>query len=187
MMYCTYIMYSGSTPLYVGAGRSSRPSVARRRLSSHQHLLAIVYEQSSKKTAHDEERRLIEVLGRADKNRGTLLNRTDGLGSRGREWTQSQRSRVAAAALGREKSEDERAKISRRMLGNQHLLGHIHSEETRRKIGEASRGRKLNLSDEERARRAAAIAERNRSKPPRAGRACSPEHREKLSLARKKR
>jgi group I intron endonuclease len=61
---------------------------------------------------------------------------------------------VVAAHTGMKRSEETRLKISRGALGNTKRLGHRHSDETKARIAEAKRGRKL--SAEHRAKISAA-------------------------------
>lgn len=112
-----------------------------------------MYEQSSKDAAHELETELIMQYGRRDLGTGTLDNRTNGLGSAGRQRTEEERKRLAEAQRGRKKTDEQREAISKRLIGNTHLLGHVHSEETRAKISAAGKGKRLQISDEERVRR----------------------------------
>lgn len=83
--------------------------------------------------------------------------------------------------------DDRRIAHGERMKGNTHLLGHRHTEETRKKISEVLKGRRPDLSEEERARRSERMRKLNQTKPAMKGRVFSDHHRMMLSLAAKNR
>jgi NUMOD3 motif len=93
--------------------------------------------------------------------------------------------RIRQAATGRECSEELRHKRSERMVGNTNLLGHVHTEETRKKMSEASKGKPASELCKQKARER--MIERNKTNPPRLGKKLSEEHRRKLSEAAKRR
>lgn len=192
----TYVMYDPEgVPYYVGAGKNNRANPKykmfegvcpeREFRARGRHTLTIVMEHESKEAAFEGERFFIKQIGRRDLGTGPLYNRTDGHGSHGRVWTAEERAKSRAAKLGRKASLETRAKLSKRMQGNQHLLGHVHSEETRKKISEAGRGRKLVLTEQEKQRRAVHALTLNAGN--RKGQRCSDEHKRKLSEAAKRR
>jgi len=78
----------------------------------------------------------------------------------GREWSQEYKDKMSRALSGQNnpmyglKGENHPAtgykhtdEVRARMMGNKHLLGHVPSEETRKKIGDAHRGRVQTESD----------------------------------------
>jgi len=76
----------------------------------------------------------------------------------------------------------------KRMKGNRNLLGYKFSNETRKRISKACRGRKLNLTKEERTRRSERIRNINLNRPaPNLGRTFTPEHCANISAARRRR
>lgn len=107
------------------------------------------------------------------------------------------RQKLSETSTGRVVSEETRRKQSEarkgkpredvrlRMLGNQNLLGHKHTEETKSKISESLTGRSPSELCRQRARER--MIERNKTNPPRRGKKCSEEHKRKVSEARKKR
>lgn len=185
-MFVAYLLCSPEgQPFYAGSGK-----IGRQRDSARAHKrdkVVINFEHETRADAVAQETEWIKQYGR--KLDGGLLENIrigDRGGVHGHSVSEDVKQKIRGAQTGRVKTEEERAALSARMMGNQHLLGHVHSEETRKKISAAGKGKKLDLSPEERARRGAAIAERNRTRPPRAGKVCSDEHKAKLSAARKK-
>ena len=89
---------------------------------------------------------------------------------------------ISLANTGRQMSDEFKENQRQRMLDNQHLLGHVHSAETRKKIGSSSEGRKPSLLCRQKARERA--IERNKTNPPRKGKKNSLEHNRKVSEAR---
>lgn len=93
--------------------------------------------------------------------------------------------RIGNAQKNREHSDQEREARRQRMLGNKHLLGHKHSEETKAKLRKASTGRPASeLCKQKSSER---LRLQNQINPPRKGKKCSEEHRRKLSEAAKRR
>lgn len=173
--YYTYILsYPDGIPYYVGAGKNNRANPRHKRFAGHcpehelqkrgQTSLVTIIEQPSREEAFAEEHRLIVKIGRQDLGTGTLFNVTDGLGSRGYKKSQEMLKKISDARKNKKATPETRLKISRSLLGNQHLLGHKHSAETRMKISLIGKGKKPNLSDEERKRRSEACARRNRER-----------------------
>lgn len=203
--YYTYVMYDpDGVPYYVGAGKNNRANpeykwfqgiqLEKEFQAQGRHTLTIIFEQENKEVAFKEERRFIKKIGRRDLRTGPLYNRTGGHGSHGRVRTEEERVKSRAAKIGRKVSPETRAKLSERMKGNQHLLGHIHSEETKQKLSLANKGRKLFstnngkklvLTNEERLRRATHALTLDAGN--RKGKKCSEEHKRKLSEAAKRR
>lgn len=70
----------------------------------------------------------------------------------GRKHTAETRAKVSAAGIGRIVSEETREKLRRKTLGT------THSDETKALLSSMKKGKKLNLSDEERARRSKAAS-----------------------------
>jgi hypothetical protein len=85
----------------------------------------------------------------------SLRGNTSGRGNKGKPKTLAARAKMSLAHKGKALSSGHKAKLSEALRGNTHLLGHIHSPETRAKMSVASKG-----------------------KPK------SPEHRAKISLAK---
>lgn len=93
--------------------------------------------------------------------------------------------RIRKAQVGRECSEELKEARRQRMLGNNNLLGHRHSEETKKRLSEAGKGRRpSDLCIQKFTERTIL---NNINNPPRKGKKCSPEHRRKLSEAARRR
>ena len=93
-------------------------------------------------------------------------------------------ARISKANTGRAVSDKVRESRRSRMIGNQNLLGHTHTEETKSKISAANKGRPISDLCREKASQRA--SERNVLNPPRKGKKCSAEHKRKLSEARRR-
>jgi hypothetical protein len=185
-MFVAYLLCtSESQPFYAGSGKAGRQHASTR---SRGGTTIISFEHETRAEAVAQETEWIRQYGR--KLDGGLLENIrigDRGGVHGHKISPELIEKLRQAQIGRPKLDGERATISARMMGNQNLLGHVHSKETRAKISTAGKGRKLELSPEERARRGAAIAERNRNNPPRRGTVCSEEHKAKLAEAKRRR
>jgi hypothetical protein len=165
--YYTYIIYEDGVPRWVGAGKNARAN-PKRFPQLKVRVVVFIFEQESKEVAFQFEEKWIREFGRADLGEGPLLNRTYGLGSKGRSWTDEQRQSVAKATSEREWTDEQREAASKRMMGNQRLLGHHPTDETKQLMSVALTGKKHNLSDEERQRRAdwaAELGRRGKGKP----------------------
>lgn len=169
-----YVLYRpDGRPFYVGKGsgrrvhlhdwnaRSGKVSaqpqlyrtIAKIRKNGGEFCAEIVFRSDSEEVAFSEEKRLVALYGR-----NSLCNLTNGgEGVSGMVWA------------------DERRKAwSEKLKGNQHLLGHKMSEESKKKISIGNRGQKR--SDEARANMRRAQA----NKPP-----MSPESRAKVSASKR--
>jgi hypothetical protein len=147
----------------------------------------------SENAAFDEENRLIAFYGRIDNGTGCLQNRTDGGdGGSGHHFGFNQTSfhpghqhspevcaRLSASAKER-MTPEMRKQISEKLkaigagapIGNKHFAGHHHTAETRMKMSQVKRGRKV--SEETKARMRVVARER-----------CTPEVRERMSAAQR--
>lgn len=84
-------------------------------------------------------------MSQASKGKKKSKNHARKIGDfhRGRKRSQETCQRIGASKKGRILSTQHRLKISESLKGNNHALGFKHSEETRHKISEAGKGRKL--------------------------------------------
>lgn len=152
--YYSYILcFPNGTPYYVGAGKGNRAQPLYKRFNGRcfekelrkegKTSIIIITEHLTKEAAFAHENRLILFYGRLDLGTGCLYNRTDGLGSKGRPWSERARISVSASARKRVWTKEQREAASKRMLGNKRSLGLRHSEETKRIISQKGKGRKL--------------------------------------------
>lgn len=152
-------------PRYIGKGYGYRLSTHR--TNSHNKRLqrlfddakgelpvVVIRDDLSEEDAFDLECRLIAVIGRKDMGRGPLFNRTDG----GDGSSGSIRSRAAI--------ESHRAK----------MIGRVVSEETRRRIGEAHKGRQFSPEHRQKLRRPFPPEHREKLRQAKLGRKQSPSH-----------
>lgn len=70
-----------------------------------------------------------------------LRGKPHGAALPGRKKSEEHKAKLSAAKRGRKLSLEHRAAIGRGMIGNKHLLGHVHSPETRERISAAGRRR----------------------------------------------
>jgi len=195
--YVYLLCYPDETPYYVGMGKGSRAgnpyrnkwamSVRKKIESGNQEIITKITEVDSRESAIQLEIELISKYGRRDIGTGILTNLTNGgEGGNGSVWTTDMRQNLRAKKLGTKMSDKTRALMSERLKGNQHMKGHVHSEETRKKISEAGIRRGSTLTDEGRVSISRSISERNKLDPPRKGRKNTPEHNRKVIESRKR-
>lgn len=155
---------------YIGIGRNKQRAYCTKSRNKYWHHIAnsigyetdILIEGVSWEQATQVEIGLIAAYGRKDRGLGLLVNMTDG----------------GDGQLGVIRSEERRLMQSKRMTGeNNHMYGKKHSEETRQKIGEAGKGRKLPEFTEEH-RRKIGEAKKGKKRPDLAAR-------NKLNIGRK--
>ena len=111
--------------------------------------IQIVLDYLTKEEAEIKEKEFIEIYGRADKNKGTLVNMTDGgYGVCGHIKSKETRKKFSVSMTGRPSakkgmpvSEDTRARMSAGSKGHKRWAGKHHTEESKVKIGLASTGR----------------------------------------------
>lgn len=192
-------------PCCVGKGSGSRID-DHLRMGSHpnSHLRSIIkraagdlprvmlHSDLAEEVAFAYERALIAAIGRSDLGIGPLTNRADGgEGSAGHKWTDDARAAKAIEVARRWEDPTYREKMRTVNVGNTWNCGRRHTEESRKKRGDARSGTKLsdetraaiskanigvpkNLSAEARSKLSATVSAFQR------GRTKSPEHREKI-------
>lgn len=186
-----YVWRTNKVVLYVGFGKGRRcilsEAAAKHRsveLCAYITKVGVgavrvqVYAAKSRSHAKDLERTLIAELS-------PLFNVAPGVGGFPGMHTEDGLQRIRANAASRKMSGQRKLEMSQRMLGNTHLLGHVHSEETRSKISKAMKGRKHTESARE-SIRAAKVGSNNPmyGRPsPRRGVVLSDETKQKLRTA----
>jgi hypothetical protein len=128
---------------YIGIGKNKLRAYSKKYRNKYwinivnkiDYSVEILYENIEYNEAKELEIFLISLYGRKDIGTGILCNLTDG----------------GEGTLGiiRIVSDKTKQKQKERMLGNQHLLGHKHSEETKKKISESNKGRKMSEKNKE--------------------------------------
>lgn len=142
---------------YVGIGKGRR-AYSKRMRNKHWHntvkkykgyVVDIVEEGLTWEEACEKEKHYIQLIGRRDLGKGTLVNMTDGgegtqnLANRisffkGKSHSEEAKEKNRIAHLGKKQSKET---IEKKRLGRQYLVGTgalNHSEETKSKIGIAS-------------------------------------------------
>jgi hypothetical protein len=140
MTFYTYLwLREDGTPYYVGKGEGRRAFV------SYEHVVPrpkdsariVLQEHPSEDAAFFAEKFLIAYYGRKDLSLGCLRNRTDGgEGPAGHVCSEKTKAKIRATLTGRKFTPEHVARIA-----NFHR-GRKRSEETRRRIGDTSKGRK---------------------------------------------
>ena len=129
MHYYTYAyLREDKTPYYIGKGKGNRAYKKKRgKINPPKDKSRIIYlkQNLTEEEAFKHEIYMIAVLGRKDLGTGILHNRTDG----------------GEGSSGAVKSEDTIRKMREASKGNTNMLGKTHSEETKRKISEAKKGK----------------------------------------------
>lgn len=185
--YYSYLWALDGEAIYVGYGHNSRcrpgSSLGGRSaalidlLKQRQSEIDIfVFEAASREDAKKDERMLLSVIK-------TSYNAAPGCGGYSGMHTKRDLANMRAANLGRKHAEEFKAAISARLIGNKHLLGHVHSEATRKKLSIAGKGRYPSLLTRQKASERAKF--RNLHNPPRKGAKLSDETKLKLSIALK--
>ena len=135
MLFYTYLwLRENGTPYYVGKGSANR-AFERHRVGPAPSVDRIIMQEwPDEALAFEGEKLLIAYFGRKDNGTGCLRNLTDG-GEGAGAGNQH--------ALGHCKSIESKTKASVRMKGTRNLLGFKFSQESRRKMSEAHRGKLL--------------------------------------------
>jgi len=148
-MSCVYqhIRLDKNTPFYIGVGASvkrayskyGRNNIWKRIVAKVGYRVEIIIDRVSREDALKEEKRLIAVYGRMNNNTGVLANLTDG-GDGGSGIVRSEESRNRLSEMYK-----ERCKFDRSMIEPMHAhnRGKHLSEETKRKLSESKKGRRL--------------------------------------------
>ncbi len=153
------------TPYYAGKGSKNRAFERHAGFYAPKDRMRIlIFPKASEAEAFASEVALIAAFGRKDLGTGCLRNLTDGgenppRTKKGRKFSEETLRQMEAAAKGKPKSTEHRRKISEGQMGcsrtwsadakqrrrGEHnpMFGKHHSEEARRKIGEASKRRQF--------------------------------------------
>lgn len=185
--YYTYIWRHNNVVIYVGYGKDNRgrPRPGRggknekfcQFLQSHwQEVEWEAIECFDKTAAKLKEKELV-----AEFNPTYNIAPGGGGGFKGMH-TEEGLASISRKNSGRKMSEEFCRRRSETMKGNKNLQGHTHTEETRKKISEAGKGRPASDLCREKSRQRA--IERNKTNPPRKGAILSEETKAKIREAR---
>lgn len=164
--YVYMLLRPNGEPFYVGKGRDERIGDHRQEAKSLRskpgrksikvrviHKLwkegkdfkeKIVFSNLKEQLAFDLEMKLISVFGRINCGTGCLANMTDGgEGTSGLIHTEEVRKRISEA--NKNPSEEQRLENRKRNLGNKHGLGYRHTDEAKKKMSIARKGRQPTL------------------------------------------
>jgi NUMOD3 motif len=129
MEYYTYAyLREDKTPYYIGKGKDGRAYVKNRQTKPPKDKSRIIFlkKNLTEEEALKHEKYMSNVFGRKDLGTGILHNKTDG----------------GEGTFRRIITDKEKEKMRQREIGNKRCLGRTVSEETRRKISEANKGKK---------------------------------------------
>jgi hypothetical protein len=143
-----YLRKTDNTPYYIGKGKNSRAYVKHKGLTVPKNISKIVILENNLTEigALALERRMIRWYGRKDIHTGVLLNRTEGGdGVSGLKHSEKTRKQISLSSsgcnnpnFGKPRSEEFKEKLRSK------LKGKPLSEETRKKMSEAAKVRKIN-------------------------------------------
>jgi len=130
-----HIRLDKNQPFYIGIGSDANYKRAREKfnrskfwksiVSKTKYEIQIIMDGLTWDKACDKEKEFISLYGRKDLDKGTLVNLTDG----------------GEGALGILMSEENKHKLSKRMVGKKNSLGYKHSDDTKIKISLHSKNR----------------------------------------------
>jgi hypothetical protein len=159
MYYIYMYLDKDNVPFYIGKGKDDRYQIIHHISKGGANLLLknkikklgvdniriyFLHKDLSEEDAFRWESYWIKYIGRRDKSEGSLCNLTDGgEGSSGYVFSDESKCRISTALKGHIVSKDTREKLSKTSEGNQNWLGRTHSEEAKRKVGVASKGRNV--------------------------------------------
>jgi hypothetical protein len=127
MHYYTYAyLREDKTPYYIGKGTGNRIYSTNRRIKPPKDKSRVIYlkQNLTEEEAFKHEIYMIAVFGRKDLGTGILINMTNG----------------GDGVSGAIRSHETKKRMSEAKIGNTSMLGKTHSEETRRKMSETSKG-----------------------------------------------
>jgi hypothetical protein len=152
--YCVYrhIRLDTNQVFYIGIGLKERP----RRISGRNEIWnrittktdwywEIMLDNLTRKEAEEKEIEFVKLYGRLNTKQGTLANMTDGgEGATNHKMSDEAKEKIRQKALGRKFSDEHKKKIkeSNIIFWNTHEDPRIITEQTRKKLSLAAKGRK---------------------------------------------
>lgn len=202
MIVYKHIRKDNKEVFYIGIGKTKRRAFSINNRNKHWRNIVnksgydveIVYDGLDREEAISKEIELIKFYGRADLNKGMLVNMTDGgEGGNGAILTDEHKMALLKSKLGKTYSDEHRKKISESKIGKKRKP---FTDEHKRKIAEGATGKKHPHSEETKerirktltGRKNPSLSERLKGKPSwNKGKKMSEETRKKMSESAKNR
>jgi len=135
---------------YIGRGKSKirafdkcrRSTFWKNIVSNTLYEVEILCKNLSYEDANELEVFLIQLYGRRDLGKGSLVNMTDG-GDGHTNMSPDTRLKISLSNKGRKLSEEAKKLIGLASKGNSYSLGYKHTDETKKKMKEAQKKTKL--------------------------------------------